>query len=273
MTIKFYYTVDSDSIRQFMPAGYAYMLPASSWSRHNLRAPRLPEQVTDVAADCGGFVATFKWGDYKYSPVSYVDWLETFRPAWAATMDYCCEDEITSGRPGIVIERQQRTSEMAYHFWKEYRDASWVWTPTIQGWTPNDYRRHAADLRPLLMEMKRHYADREFRIGIGTLCRRALAEDVVKVIHAVREILDFPIHLWGVKLTVLKRNIHLPNVISVDSAAWKPGGLGKDGHQANEERAVMGLSQREYDYQVALPRYAERVRRALAKPKQGVLGI
>jgi hypothetical protein len=39
-------------------------------------------------------VATRIWGDYRFSPTQYVSWLHTFRPAWAAMMDYCCEDEL-----------------------------------------------------------------------------------------------------------------------------------------------------------------------------------
>src|SRR4051812_6421035 len=105
----FYATIDADSLRPYMPA-VPVMLPASSWARYDLRPPRLPPHVTETGADCGGYVATKIWGDYRYGPTRYVAWLASWTPRWAAMMDYCCEDEITSGRPGLVLERQRRTT-------------------------------------------------------------------------------------------------------------------------------------------------------------------
>lgn len=263
--IEFYATTDSDSIRQYMPADVAYMLPASSWSRVNMRAPKLPQQVQRVAADCGGFVATKVWGDYRYTPQQYVDWLNTFKPIWAATMDYCCEDEITSGKPGVVRERQQKTTNMARHFWNTDKDASWCWVPTVQGWHVEDYVWHARQLAPLIRQMRDHYGDAsEFRVGVGTLCARADARMVNEVVYAVAaELPNIPLHLWGVKLGALSSGYAMPQVISVDSAAWN-GLFGK----GCEDCRASGLSQRQYTYTIALPRYLEKFHSALRVPKQ-----
>lgn len=262
----FYFTVGYGKTRPYMP-DVPYMLPASSWARANLCKPALPPHVKHVAADCGGFVATLKWGDYRYTPDEYARWLETFRPVWAATMDYCCEDEITSGKPGVVRERQQKTSAMAELFWREYRDAPWVWVPTVQGWHVEDYQRHARELKPLIAEMQAQ--GDVFRVGIGTLCARAsvtMVRHVVSVVAA--ELRGVPLHLWGVKLNVLKSRYLLPQVVSVDSAAYDTGGLGRSGHEAREERQEMGLTQYEHVYQVLLPRYQKRVESALLGSKQ-----
>lgn len=271
MSITFYYTVPYDRVRKYMP-NVPMLLPASSWSRVNLRRPPMPKHITEVAADSGGFVATFKWGDYRFTPEQYVRWLDTFNPSWAATMDYCCENEITSGRPGIVLERQQRTSAMAYSFWKDYRDPSWAWVPTIQGWKVEEYRRHAIELRPLIREMQIYFESRapgRFRVGIGTLCNRANAEMVRRVAAAVAEELPgIPLHLWGVKLAVLRSPVALPHVISVDSAAWSVGGLKSDGIAARDEQKALGMTQREHEWFIQLPRYKRKVDAALAKPKQ-----
>lgn len=270
----FYATVSSDLVRPYMP-DVPVLLPASSWARKMNRAgvmrpPKLPDHVTQRAADCGGYVATFTWGDYRFSPQQYVDWLETWRPQWAATMDYCCEDEITSGNVGIVRERQQRTTEMAYRFWQDHRDAPWRWCPTVQGWEPEDYRRHARDLAPLVAEMAARYTDRygpasDFRVGIGTLCRRADAPTIARISEIVAtELPGIPLHLWGVKITALKSRVALPRAVrSCDSAAWE-GAFG-EGH---EQRRASGLTEREYAYKVALPRYLSKVNAALDMPKQ-----
>lgn len=263
--IEFYATTDCDSIRPYMPSDVAYMLPASSWSRKNMRAVKLPAHVKRVAADCGGFVATKIWGDYRYTPARYVEWLNTFKPIWAATMDYCCENEITSGKAGIVRERQHRTTELAKHFWQNYKHLPLCWVPTIQGWHIEDYIYHARQLKSLIHEMRDYYGiTSEFRVGIGTLCARADSRMVRDVVNAVStELHGIPFHLWGVKLDVLKSVYAMPQVISVDSAAWN-GLFGSD----LQKYKASGLKQREYTYQVALPAYLKKFDHAVFAPKQ-----
>ena len=139
----FYPTVSRGEVTKYC-ATSRILLTASSFAADEVRkhgrvrgalpVPRLDASITERAADCGGFVATFKWnGIYPYTPAQYVAWLRSWRPDWAATMDYCCEDEITAGKPGVVRERQHKTTEMAWHFWTTYQE-SWCWVPTIQGW-------------------------------------------------------------------------------------------------------------------------------------------
>jgi len=274
-TFEFYYTVSSSDIRPYMP-DVPILLPASSFVRQSakdggyyLLKPNLPEHVSQRAADCGGFVASFKWGgQYRYSPEQYVQWLHTWKPDWAATMDYCCEDEITSGKPGIVRDRQQLTTGMAYRFWDDYRGVPWVWVPTVQGWEVADYRRHAREMKPLIDEMRLHYAGRPFRVGIGTLCRRASAEMIRQVVNVVvTELGDVPVHLWGVKLGYLQSSEAMPEqIISVDSAAWNDRkGRGIEAYKKS------GLTQRQHAWGIAQPAYERKVEKALSTPKQQVL--
>lgn len=267
--LTFYATLDADSDRsttQDCMPDVPYLLPASSWARQGLRAPRLPVHVTHTAADCGGYVATKVWGDYRYTPRQYVGWLETFGPSWAAAMDYCCEDEITNGRPGIVRERQARTTAMACHFWREYRACPWVWAPTVQGWTPADYQRHARELAPLIEEMRAHYGhDSAFRVGVGTLCKRADAAMIHKIVSIIaRELPGVPLHLWGVKLDAFKTRVALPSeVVSVDSAAWNSDFGTNIGAWKQS-----GLRRLHWRFLVALPAYRAKVEAALSRPKQ-----
>ena len=272
MSIMFYPTISAGELGKYAQVP-RMLLPASSWAGAKLRqqeraglptdrvigdipAPKLPACAVDVVADCGGFVATRKWGDYKYDPAQYVRWLSSWSvaPTWAAMMDYCCEDEITSGRPGIVRERQDRTTKMAHFFWKEYRDCPWVWVPTIQGWLVPNYERHAREMKPLIDKMQAFYAARGqgyiFRVGIGTLCARANATMIQEVVLAVLSILEgIHAHLWGVK-----RLGWVPDaVISCDSGAWN----GLFAHGRNEWK-LSGLSQREWCFKVALPRYEQK---------------
>jgi|SRR5579872_1912309 len=272
--ITFYPTISRGELGKYCTVP-RMLLVASSFAAEEVRkygrvrgavaVPVLPPCAVDVAADCGGFVATFRWGDYRYTAEQYVAWLSAWKPSWAAMMDYCCEDEITTGQPGIVRERQDKTTAMAHLFWERWHDAPWVWVPTIQGWTVADYERHAVEMRPLIDIMRAHYGpDSAFRVGVGTLCHRASVEMIRAVVRSVHDILDNPLHLWGVKLSILKSPIPLPqSVISVDSAAWN--GLWGNGRNLWKET---GMTQRQWRFETALPRYEGKLRRALALPKQ-----
>ena len=273
--VTFYPTVSRDELGKYTNT-HRILLVASSFAAQEVRAhgkvrtalpiPMLATNVIERAADCGGFVATFKWGDYRYTPEQYTEWLSGWNPQWAAMMDYCCEDEITRGVPGLVRKRQYKTLAMAHDFWRKWSDASWAWVPTIQGWEVDDYKRHAHEMKPLIDEMQGQYGpDNFFRVGIGTLCRRASIDMIHEVVRTVSAVLPgIPLHLWGVKLGLLQSPIALPTcVTSVDSAAWN--GLF---HTGRNEWKSSGLPQRRWIFDVALPRYEEKVRQALSVPKQ-----
>src|SRR6266571_5690805 len=277
MGITFYPTISKGELGIHAQHVTRALLPASSWAgpevkryghvRKALPVPRIPPAMVDVAADCGGFVAMTKWkGEYKYSVEQYVAWLSGFTPKWAALRDFCCEDEITSGQPGIVRARQDATTMMALSMWGEYQSSPWAWVPTIQGWHTKEYHRHVQDMRPLITEMYQHYGpDSAFRVGIGTLCARASASMIREVVTMVaRELPGVPLHLWGVKLSVFKSPVALPEqVASADSAAWN--GMFKTGRNAWK---TSGLSQRKYGFDVALRNYEAKLYAALSQPKQ-----
>jgi hypothetical protein len=294
--IEFFATTDSDSIRPYMPSDVSYLLPASSWARplakkdaeafHPGGIPPvrgLPSHVRRTAADCGGFVATFKWGAFPFLSSQYVGWCESIGPslAWAAMIDLCCEEELTQHCGGSLslYERQQETTRLALLFWEQYMSVPWAWVPTIQGWCIADYVRHAEAMAPLIREMQRYYyeapgeddgegaSDRrmmDFRVGIGTLCRRASPDLIRRIVVAVSEVLPgVPLHLWGVKLAGLSGNDLPSSVVSVDSAAWNQrfGGTIEDHERDNVAmyRSTGHLmTQREYGYRVTLPRYLDR---------------
>lgn len=275
MAVTFYPTVSSGELGKYTNTE-RILLVASSFAakevrkhgtvRKSLPVPTLPSSIKERAADCGGFVATFKWGAYPYTVRQYVDWLSGWHPDWAAMMDFCCEPEVLGKTDGIVEDRQQKTTDMAYHFWTTYKDIQWTWVPTIQGWEVEDYQRHAREMKPLIDEMRAYYgADSFFRVGIGTLCRRASVDMIHEVVRTVSaELPGIPLHLWGVKLGLLQSPYAMPEcVVSVDSAAWN--GLFRTGR---EEWKTSGLPQRRWIFDVALPRYEAKVQQALSIPKQ-----
>jgi hypothetical protein len=278
----FYVTAAKDDTARtlwpYMPAVPTLLPAASFWDRAagRFRPAALPAHITDRAADCGGFVATFRWGGvYPFNLDQYVAWLHPFGPAWAATMDLCCEDEITGGRPGIVRQRQDETTRRAWQAWQYHYDAPWAWVPTVQGWTVADYRRHAADLAPLVGQMQAYYATTgqlaAFRVGVGTLCRRASVGMIRAVVQAVAaELPGVPLHLWGVKLAALQSRTLPAAVASVDSAAWN-GSFGRARHQARAARLAAGVTKRQYEQTQVLPTYLRKVALAVSGEQQAAL--
>ena len=286
----FHYTISSKELRPDMPS-VPFLLSAASFLRQDskgrcsLRQPRYLPASPWKGADCGGFTATLKWGGhYRFTPAQYVRWLSTWQPKWAATMDLVCLSE-NGDYPGaaVVKERQCWTTEMARLFWEHYRQISWscTWTPTIQGYTIEEYERHAQELAPLIWEMSRYYSDpgwwndddeegsfgNTFRVGIGSLCRRP-ATFILDVVSRVRTILGslIPLHIWGAKLRVLQAGIAFPGFVSCDSGAWN-GLFGLE----HEARRASGLTVTEYSWQVSYPDYAQKIARAQQKPQQFAL--
>lgn len=278
MSITFYPTVSRGEVGKYLDWPRV-LLTASSFAAKQVKAgkpikklpvPNLPESVKEKAADCGGFVATFKWkGVYPYTPEQYVEWLYGWQPNWSATMDFCCEPELAQ----ITRTRQEKTTEMAWHFWQTYRSVPWCWVPTIQGWTVADYRWHASQMKPLIEEMQAHYGpDSAWRVGIGTLCRRASVRLIREVTYAVVDVLgsDIKYHGWGLKKLALTDPIPLPDEItSIDSAAFN--GLWGEGRALwkNELKPDGShYTQREWSLGPALQRYASALDRGQAREKQ-----
>ncbi len=124
-------------------------------------------------------------------------------------------------------------------------------------------------MKPFIDEMRMRYGpDSAFRVGIGTLCKRASTEMIRQVVETVvTELGDVPIHLWGVKLGFLQNKIAMPEqVVSVDSAAWN--GLRARGREAFHQS---GLTQRQYIWQIAQPKYEQKIEKELSSPKQQMM--
>ncbi len=150
---------------------------------------------------------------------------------------------------------------------EKHKGASWAWVPTVQGLYPEDYRRHAHELKPLITEMQAHYADNPaWRVGVGTLCRRDDVVMVQAVLDAVREVLPTAnLHLWGIKLDAL-RSINLEQVASTDSAVWHGSMYARN--EIAESARQAGMSMRRYKILHNLPEYTRRVHEAVAESRR-----
>jgi hypothetical protein len=131
----------------------------------------------------------------------------------------------------------------------------------LRNWT---YNRYSYGLDEVNESVLNRWHD-EFRVGIGSLCRRNRVSHIAPVVDAVAAVLPgIPLHLWGVKVGFLKQSVSPhPQIVSVDSAA----GNGRFARGLERYRQS-GLSQRAYLHQVQLPAYRGKVLAALASPKQ-----
>jgi hypothetical protein len=281
----FHTTISAKELRPNMPAT-PFLLSAASFirqdskGRFSLRPPRYLPASKWRGADCGGFTAAMRWGgQYRFTPVQYIKWLYQWHPQWASTFDKPCLSQ-TGGNPEaeVVLERQKWTTDMAWRFWELYRDVSWTWTPTITGYSIEEFEYHARELVPLIRQMLAYYSDpgwdddgeeeeygNPFRVGIGSLCGRASPSFILEVVTRIQAIIgiDVPLHLWGIKLGTLKAGIALPGVISCDSGVWN-GLFGKE----HEKRRESGLTVVEYSWQVKHAAYMQKVAQAQQRPQQ-----
>lgn len=287
-----YFTVSRKELRPSeMPPDMPLLLSAASfWSQRKdgstyLSPPKIQPNMFPIrGADCGGFVATVRWGaHYRYQPAQYIRWLSLWKPQWAASFDVCCFiPQLTNNRlrlvypgPNEIQARQQYTTEMAEHLWIHARSFPWAWCPTVHGYFPHEYEKHARQLAPLIRQMYTWYSDpatqqeddevSAFRVGVGSLAGRARLPFMLDILDRIQHVLgkDIPLHLWGVKLQTLKAGIELPGVVSLDTGAWN----GLFGHE-HEKRRESGLTEVEYSWRVSQPRYEQRVQHALQAPHQ-----
>ncbi len=168
-----------------------------------------------VALDSAGFVAMKLYGGYRWSPESYAALAADLKPAWWASMDYCCEPEVA----GNVGARQWMTLVML----RRCRAAAEKLgipapMPVIQGWHPRDYVDHAAEMDGVLDGVWPSL------VGVGSVCRRELEgpAGLLPVVDALDRALPAgtKLHLFGVKSTALRYLAGYDRVASADSMAW-----------------------------------------------------
>jgi hypothetical protein len=85
--------------------------------------------------------------------------------------------------------------------------------PVLQGWTADDYLRHAEAMRDL-----------PALVGLGSVCRRSLGgpDGLLHIIAALDRHLPrhVGLHLFGVKGAAIAELAGHPRIASVDSMAW-----------------------------------------------------
>lgn len=154
-------------------------------------------------------------GAWTVTPKQYVAEVRRFSdaigaPDFAAIQDWMCEPHIIAKTGLSVAEHQRRTIE-SYHTLRSLA-AEVNWCPVIQGFEPDDYRRHVeayavagVDLATLPV------------VGLGSVCRRQKTDVMDAVIKEFHDA-GIKLHAFGFKETGVRRVGHL--LTSADSMAW-----------------------------------------------------
>lgn len=188
-------------------------------SVNRLRRRRSPFPLTEDGSwlmDSGAFTEVSRHGGYRTAVRTYADeirrWSGHGRLLAAAAQDWMCEPAVLA-RTDLNVRDHQRLTVERYDALLDEAPGVPV-MPVLQGWAPDDYRRHL-DL----------YADRlppGAWVGVGTLCRRNGAPEAVwRVLSGIaRERPDLALHGFGLKLTALAAPQVLDLLASADSLAW-----------------------------------------------------
>ena len=193
--------------------------------RGEFRVPAHPGILDcDVALDSAGFVATVRYGGYRWTVAQYVELAGLFGWSWWAQMDLCCEPQVAGDR-ATVDYRVRGTATLLWACRAQvaaWRDAGADWLtdpmPVLQGWRGEDYERSA--------ELTAEVLDGAWPdlVGVGSVCRRQLGGE--DGLYALLRHLDavlprrVKLHLFGVKGDAVRELARWDRVASVDSMAW-----------------------------------------------------
>lgn len=145
----------------------------------------------------------------------------------AVAQDYMCEPFMLMKTNATVKEHQRWTTQR----FVELRDRNLPihLMPVIQGYTPDEYRRHLSDYDGLLEEGA--------WVGVGSVCKRnGTVDQVEAVLGAIYdERPDLQLHGFGLKRTALTSEIVNDRLVSCDSMAWSFAAR-KEGRDPNDQR-------------------------------------
>lgn len=195
---------------QHQPAGV--MLSRSLFGRKSDFQVELP-----WIFDSGAFSEVSQFGDHRLSPsqrtAQVVRWSRCGEMLASVTQDYMCEPSVLkrSRIGGSVLDHQRATVDRYCELAKLTPPHLYL-MPVLQGWEPEDYRRHLNQYTGYLEEGR--------WVGVGSVCRRgSLSEirEILETIHAARP--DLRLHGFGLKLEALADEGIRRHLFSCDSMA------------------------------------------------------
>ncbi|NYI95903.1 hypothetical protein HNR12_002180 [Streptomonospora nanhaiensis] len=176
---------------------------------------RLPRAITDWALDSGGFTELSMYGRWETPPEHYAQAVARYAAEigqiqWAAPQDWMCEPSVLAKTGRTVAEHQRLTIDNLLELRTLAPDLPWV--PVLQGWHPDDYRRHVDAYTRAGIDLTR-----EPVVGLGSVCRRQATAPMHALIGDLAR-QGLRLHGFGFKTRGLAHMHHL--LASADSLAW-----------------------------------------------------
>jgi hypothetical protein len=204
-------------------------------SVNRLRDRRAPWFEGEWVMDSGAFTAVAKNGGYDRPPADYARevrrWADTLL-VWAASQDFMCEPFVLA-RTGLTVAEHQRLTVERYDALLDCDTGDVPILPVLQGYWPEDYRRHVAMYGERLKACA--------WVGVGSVCKRNSADwEVARVLQEIkRERPDLRLHGFGLKRTALASGWVRHMLYSADSMAWSCAARlqGRNGNDWREARA------------------------------------
>lgn len=200
-------------------------------SVRGLETRHKPIACDDVLLDSGAFTELHLHGDFRASPAEHAATVRRLRSVTtisiAVAQDYMCEPFMLA-RTGKTIPEHQRLTIERYDAFLD-ADPGVTVMPVLQGFAPDDYRRHIDQ-----------YGDRLAHgmwVGVGSVCKRNVSPgSILDVLSSIRrDRPDLRLHGFGVKLTALKEAGVREALFSADSMAWSYAAR-KQGRNAHDWR-------------------------------------
>lgn len=187
---------------------------------------RLPMPAAPIFLDSRGFSEIAQHGRYTFTARTYARFVRRCKEEWgpllwhASIMDWMCEPFMLDKTHMTVGQHQTLTVNSWLALNAE--DGALPWVPVLQGWTVDDYHRHA-DLYE--SHTCTRLADLPL-VGVGSVCRRQGMQEAAEIIKSLHARGLHNLHGFGFKLTgLVSKGLRLCNILaSADSMAWSKRG-------------------------------------------------
>jgi len=115
-----------------------------------------------------------------------------------------------------VSERMERTIQNQIEQMETFEEGNYSFelVPIVQGSTETNQYLESVD------RLKDHDLIEDY-MGVGSLCMRKSVNEIYEIVKSVKKEIDSRLHLFGVKISVLKDRRFWGLFHSSDTAAWK----------------------------------------------------
>jgi hypothetical protein len=180
------------------------------------RRKSLPRAIRPWVLDSGGFSELSLHGEWTIPTDEYVQSVRRYHDeignmVWAAPQDWMCEPWMVEKTTLSIEEHQRRTIDNYLDLVERAPDIPWI--PVLQGWTIDDYHRHAEDYSRAGIDLTTQPT-----VGIGSVCRRQGTTEAATIIRSLWATEIHNLHGFGFKILGLREVGGM--MASADSIAW-----------------------------------------------------